>query len=175
MRKLLQKRYARKGVLLGVLALCMATAGVAVSRGSASTAGTSPTLTFAKGEPTAPPPPPLNPCTLLTQTDVGSAMHATVANSVQVPLGPTCKYATAAGTPALTIAVEPRVRDLPIKRLTPMTIAGHSAYCGELGKRKDVLVLFLGKYTMLTITAPCLDAARLAPLALGRLPTPVAG
>ncbi len=166
MLRRLQNRYAKKATLLVPLALCMATVGVAASRGNSSQAGTSSTITFAKGEPTSPPPAPRNPCTLLTQAEVESATNTAVAAGVERPLGPTCIFATSTGKVVLTVAIEPRA-PVPTKQLQSVTIAGHSAYCGQLGKTQ--LDLFLGKYTMLNITGPCLAASQLANLAVGRL------
>jgi hypothetical protein len=90
-----------------------------------------------------------------------------VVPSIEAPRGPTCIFNSPSGKTVLTMTVEPRVHDLPPSQFHSVAIGGYTGDCGTLGK--EMLDLYLDKYTMLNITAPCAAAEKLAALAIGRL------
>jgi hypothetical protein len=113
-----------------------------------------------------------NPCTLLSQTEVQTALHQQVGKPVEAPQGPTCIYAPQNTGRQITVAVE----SLPFSKIKPqaqlqdrisLTVAGHSAYCGTSGGQR--LIIPLGENRYLTVAAPCPIAASLAAKAIGRI------
>lgn len=110
------------------------------------------------------------PCNLVTRSEAQAIVGAPLLVPVEASQGPTCIYRDKAGSYFITIGVErssfesigPRIRHR--RRLK---IAGHTAYCGTYGR--ETLYVLLSKGRVLSISAPCVTAKRLALKAVPRL------
>jgi len=113
----------------------------------------------------------VDPCTLVTRAEAQAIVGKQVGAPVEAPQGPTCIYRPAGGRSFITLAVESLAfsKVLPQSQLRDrisLTIAGHSAYCGNAGGQQLVVPLSNSKF--LVVSAPCPIAAEFAKRALGR-------
>jgi hypothetical protein len=110
------------------------------------------------------------PCNLVTRSEAQAIVGAPLLVPVEASQGPTCIYRDKAGNHFVTIGVErssfesirPRIRHR--RRLK---IAGRTAYCGTYGR--ETLYVVLSRRRVLSISAPCETAKRLASKAVPRL------
>ncbi len=115
---------------------------------------------------------PVDPCTLVSRSEAQAIVHAPVAQPVEAPQGPTCIYEPRGAKNFITLAVESTnfSKVAPQAQLTArvtLTVAGHTAYCGNAGAEMMIVPLTIGKF--LAITAPCPVATSFAGAALKRL------
>lgn len=113
--------------------------------------------------------PPVDPCTLVTQTEAGKILSVPIARPVKAAQGPTCIYRGRTGGTFVTLAVVARPTPAPKglrerKRVRP---AGRAGWCGTRGR--PVLDLRVADGRTLTVTAPCDVATRFAARAVRRL------
>jgi hypothetical protein len=114
----------------------------------------------------------LDPCTLVSRSEVQAIAGRPIAAPVDAPQGPTCIYRPKDGKLLITLAVqdnnfskvEPQAQ---LRDKTPVSVRGHAAYCGLTGAPTLIVPLTNGRF--LSVTAPCPIAAALASTALTRL------
>lgn len=112
----------------------------------------------------------VNPCALVSMSEVEAITGGAVAGRVEAPLGPTCVYKLESKS-EITMTVETiNVSQVThqLKRAHSLTVGGRRAYCGMVGA--EMLFVPLGHDQVLNVTAPCEVAQRLAARALNRLP-----
>jgi hypothetical protein len=113
----------------------------------------------------------INPCTLVSISQVQALTRRPVAKSVEAPQGPTCVYEARGRGHEVTLEITALSFRAASKRLSSvigLTIAGHQAYCGVFGTPIAYVSLTQGR--VMTIGAPCPVAAAMAKAALARLP-----
>ena len=113
----------------------------------------------------------VDPCTLVTRAEAQAIVGKSVAAPIEAPQGPTCIYRADGGKSFITLAVESLAfsKVLPQSQLRDrisVTIAGHTAYCGNAGGQQLIVPLANGKF--LAVSAPCPIAAAFAKKALSR-------
>jgi hypothetical protein len=111
-----------------------------------------------------------NPCALVTVAQAHALTGKAVAVS-EAPLGPTCIYRESGAKAAtVTVAVQ-RLQFSALKphiqKLSELTIAGRSAYCGVYGTA--VTYVLLPGHRALSISAPCAVGTKFAATALSKL------
>ena len=114
----------------------------------------------------------LNPCTLVTRAEAQAILGKPVGQPVSAPQGPTCIYKPQGTTRVVTLAVESlhfstTKPQSQLRDRMPVTVGGHTAYCGVAGDPTMILPLSSGRF--LNVTAPCPLAAAFAAKALTRL------
>lgn len=112
----------------------------------------------------------LDPCSLVTRSEVESAAGATLSAGVEAPLGPSCIFKRGGRAPDIALAVVPLSfaearHSLP--RPEAVTVGAHTAYCG--GPAHAVLLVSVAPGRVLSVSAPCSVARRIAAIAIGRL------
>jgi hypothetical protein len=112
----------------------------------------------------------LNPCTLVShaqaQTATGTALH----EGIEAPLGPTCIFRPRGAGAEITLALELAKLGQASQALHAprrFTIEGRAAFCAQ--GPQHTLVLSVRPGQVLTVTAPCKAAVRLASIVVGRL------
>jgi hypothetical protein len=113
-----------------------------------------------------------SPCTLVSSKQVAKVTGLPVTKQILAPLGPTCIYKLANGSRQVTITVGSArfaalVSQIPRRRRRRVRVVGHLGYCGVLGQ--PVLYVSLPHGRVLTITAACGPAQKLAAIAVRRL------
>ncbi len=111
----------------------------------------------------------LNPCTLVSVSEVQSITGGGFLSRVEAPLGPTCIYHVSGPPSNVTLAVE-AASTAPAAHKGArqnVSVAGHTAYCVKLGSAMLLVPLSGGR--VLNVTAPCALAQRFAAAALGHL------
>ena len=113
---------------------------------------------------------PLDPCKLVSSSEVQGIAQHPVAGQINAPLGPTCIYKLRGAQSDITLAVESAgfkqlVRQM--KKSQRVSIRGRTGYCGQLGK--PTLYLSLGAGRVLSVSASCRLTVPIADTALGRL------
>jgi hypothetical protein len=113
----------------------------------------------------------VDPCTLVTRAEAQAIVGKQLRAPVEAPQGPTCIYRPTGGRSFITLAVESLAfsKVLPQSQLRDrisLTIAGHTAYCGNAGGQQ--LIVPLSNNRFLTVSAPCPIAAEFAKKALSR-------
>ncbi len=111
------------------------------------------------------------PCGLLTTAEAASVLGGKVEAPVEAPQGPTCIYRTKSGETA-TIAIQsvtPAGLKRQVKRAERVDVSGRRAYCAT--GTQHVLYLPVTDDRVLSISAPCDIARRLAVNAVPRLPS----
>lgn len=114
----------------------------------------------------------VNPCALVTARQVAAVTHSRVSGHVLAPLGPTCIFRLEKTGKQLTITVggarfSALVRQIPRRKRHRVSVRGRRGYCGVLGG--PILYVSLRHRKVLTITAACTPARRLAAIALRRI------
>jgi hypothetical protein len=114
----------------------------------------------------------VDPCTLVSRSEAQAFVHGEVAKPVEAPQGPTCIYMVKGAKSFITLAVEASnfskiAPQSQLKARVTLSVAGHTAYCGQAGERMMVVPLANGKF--LTIAAECPVATQFARAALTRL------
>jgi hypothetical protein len=110
-----------------------------------------------------------NPCTYVPTVRAQSIAGGVISTQV-APLGPTCIYAQGGAKPPITVAIESMSFTQITRQLhqaQQLTIGGHSAYCGTLGR--EMLFLSLSGGRVLNVTAPCSEARQFAAAAIGHI------
>jgi hypothetical protein len=110
------------------------------------------------------------PCNLVTRSEARAIVGAPLLVPVEAPQGPTCIYRDKADNYFITIGVERSSLESIRTRLRHrrrLKIAGRTAYCGTYGHETLYVVLSRGR--VLSISAPCDTAKRLALKAVPRL------
>jgi hypothetical protein len=112
------------------------------------------------------------PCSLVSEKQVATVVGAAVSKQVLAPLGPTCIYKFKHNRKQLTIALGTErfsslVAQIPRRKRRRVSVRGHTGYCGVLGQ--PILYVSLAHKQVLTITASCPDARKLAAIAVHRL------
>ncbi len=119
----------------------------------------------------APPPQakPLNPCTLVTDSQAAAFAGATLMTAHEAPQGPTCIFAFKGRSPiTVTIGYLGFARTVhDMTHRSRVAIGGFRAECGTLGTQ--VLDVALSGFRVLSVTAPCAVAKRFAVRALAAL------
>jgi hypothetical protein len=113
---------------------------------------------------------PLNPCKLVSLSEAQAISAGAISKMVEAPLGPTCVYSASGRAAAVTIAVQSESFSQVTRPMTArkrVVISGHRSLCGRLGTQ--MLLVPLGRYQLLNVTAPCGIAQRFAALAVSRL------
>jgi hypothetical protein len=113
----------------------------------------------------------INPCALVTRSEVSAALGGRIIKVTKAPLGPTCVYQGATQRAFASVAVQVRpFAKLASQNRSLRKFAGikRAAYCGGTAGA-TVLYVRVGSYEVLQITAPCQTGAKLAAHALGRL------
>jgi hypothetical protein len=112
----------------------------------------------------------LNPCTLVShaqaQTATGTALH----EGIEAPLGPTCIFRPRGDGAEITLALELAKLGQASQALHAprrFTIEGRAAFCAQ--GPQHTLVMSVRPGQVLTVTAPCKAAVRLASIVVGRL------
>jgi hypothetical protein len=103
-------------------------------------------------------------------TEAQTVIGAPVSAQVEAPLGPTCIYQLRSSKPSVTMAVEMMGFRQAVQHMAhkqSISVAGHRAYCGTLGR--PMLFVELNNGQVLNVTAPCGAAARLAHIAVSHL------
>lgn len=111
-----------------------------------------------------------NPCVLITTAEAESIVGAPIVGITEAPLGPTCILKVKGQRQTVTLAVESSAvanQVHQMRKLQQLTVAGHAAYCGELGRPMLDVQLSGGK--ILNVTAPCALAQALAEKAVPRI------
>ena len=113
---------------------------------------------------------PLNPCKLVSLSEAQAISGGAITKLNEAPLGPTCIYSGTGRAAAVTLAVESESFSQVTRPMTArkrVVISGHRSLCGRLGTQ--MLLVPLGRYQLLNVTAPCGIAQRFAALAVSRL------
>jgi hypothetical protein len=113
---------------------------------------------------------PLNPCKLVSLSEAQAISGGAISKMVEAPLGPTCVYSGTGRAAGVTLAVESESFSQVARPMTArksVVISGHRSLCGRLGTQ--MLLVPLGRYQLLNVTAPCGIAQRFATLAVSRL------
>jgi hypothetical protein len=112
-----------------------------------------------------------NPCTLVSKSEAQAIIGGPIATPQEAPLGPTCIYQPLGAKSPVTIAVE----SIDFAKVSPLihhrirvTVADHTAYCGDYGRATTFVQLKGGR--VLNIAAACSIGAQFATKALPRLP-----
>jgi hypothetical protein len=111
-----------------------------------------------------------NPCVLVTGAEAEAILGAPIAAKTEAPLGPTCILKVKGQQQTVTLAVESLSVSNEVRQMHKprrLTVAGHAAYCGTLGR--PMLDVSLSGSKILNVTAPCTVAEALAAKALGRI------
>ncbi len=111
----------------------------------------------------------LDPCTLVSVSEVQSITGGGFIGRVEAPLGPTCIYHVSGAPSDVTLAVE-AASTAPAAHKgvrQNISVAGHTGYCLKLGGAMLLVPLSGGR--VLNVTAPCALAQRFAAAALGHL------
>jgi hypothetical protein len=112
---------------------------------------------------------PLNPCRLVSLSEAQTITGGAVTKLIEAPLGPTCIY-KGRGSTGITLAVETESFRQIVHQMGArkhVVISGRRSVCGRLGEQ--MLFVPLGRYQLLSVTAPCRIAKAFATVALGRL------
>jgi hypothetical protein len=113
----------------------------------------------------------LNPCTLVSRAQAQTATGVALRAGIEAPLGPTCIFRPSSAGAEITLALEQGVKLGQASQAlhTPrrLTIQGRAAFCAE--GHQQTLVMSVRPGQVLTVTAPCKAAARLASIVVGRL------
>lgn len=112
----------------------------------------------------------LNPCSLVTLPQAQSFTGSAISSRFEAPQGPTCIYKPANAKTEVTLAVESMAVSQVTDHLSQrqkLTVGGHTAYCGKLGRQ--LLVVPLAGGQLLSVSAPCSVARQFAVVALGHL------
>jgi hypothetical protein len=111
-----------------------------------------------------------HPCGLLTAAEARSILGSAVRPARQAPLGPTCIFASTAGSVLATLSIQTgsiaQVQSR-VRNLARATAAGHTTYCGTFGQ--PTLWVALNATRMLVVAAPCPTAEALATKVLPRI------
>lgn len=113
---------------------------------------------------------PLDPCKLVSRTELRGITHRAVTGQYSAPLGPTCIYRLRGARSDITLAVESaRFTQLvrQMKNAKRVAIRGHTGYCGQFGK--PTLYVSLGAGRVLNVNAACGLGVPIANQALSRL------
>jgi hypothetical protein len=112
---------------------------------------------------------PINPCRLVSRSDVASILGGRVAAPQLAPLGPTCIYTSRTPRRYVTLAVAPMRLPALSRRVVNVALrGGHHAVCVSADTQRLLVALTTGR--VLSVGAPCPIAAKLALKALPRLP-----
>jgi hypothetical protein len=113
---------------------------------------------------------PLNPCKLVSSSELGAIAHQQVTSQIEAPLGPTCIFKLRGAPSDITLTVEsagfPQLVH-QMRKPRRVTVRGHTGYCGSLGR--PTLYLSLGGGRVMSIAATCNVTVAVADKALGRL------
>jgi len=113
---------------------------------------------------------PPNPCAFVGAAQAQAIAGGLIKAQIAAPLGPTCIYKLSGSRPDITLAVEsmslPQVAR-QMRKTTQLSIGGHTAYCGTLGR--EMLFLSLSGGRVLNVTAPCALARQFAAAALSHV------
>jgi hypothetical protein len=111
-----------------------------------------------------------SPCNLVSRARAQAVIGKPIDEPIEAPQGPTCIYSPEGAKSFITVAVQ----SMPIERIKKqirnrrqVDISDRAAYCGTYGQ--EVLYLPLERGKVLSVTAPCDVARRLAIAALPRL------
>jgi hypothetical protein len=111
-----------------------------------------------------------SPCNLVSRAQAQAVIGKPIDEPIEAPQGPTCIYSAEGAKSFVTVAVQPMPIELIKKQLRDrrqVDVSQRTAYCGTHGQ--EVLYLPLGRGRVLSITAPCKVAEKLATAALPRL------
>jgi hypothetical protein len=112
-----------------------------------------------------------NPCVFISSADAQAIIGAAITSETEAPLGPTCVFHVKGQRQTVTIAVEsgnPATQARYMRKRQQLSVSGHQAYCGVLGRAMLDVSLNGGKYLNVTAT-PCSIAEALATKALARI------
>lgn len=116
------------------------------------------------------PPSADRPCSLVTKAQAREIIGVPIVEPLEAPQGPTCIYQTASGKPYVTLTVQKTsmamLRD-QMSDTKEVSVAGRTAYCGDLGG--PVLHLPLSDDRVLSVAATCAMGQRFAAAAVSRL------
>jgi len=122
------------------------------------------------GDQSADPRERFSPCNLVSRARARAVIGKPIDEPIEAPQGPTCIYRAEGAKSFVTVAVQP----MPIERIKKqlrnrrqVDVSQRAAYCGTFGQ--EVLYLPLERGQVLSITAPCDVAEKLATAALPRL------
>lgn len=111
-----------------------------------------------------------SPCNLVSRAQAQAVIGKPIAEPIEARQGPTCIYSPEGAKSFITVAVQP----MPIERIKKqirnrrqVDVSQRTAYCGTHGQ--EVLYVPLERGRVLSITAPCDVAEKLATAALPRL------
>jgi hypothetical protein len=113
---------------------------------------------------------PLNPCKLVSLSEAQTITAGAITKLIEAPLGPTCVYSGRRSSASLTLAVETQNFSHVTSHLSApkhVIVNGHRSVCGRLGTQ--MLFVPIGRYQLLSVTAPCGIARRFAAIAVSRL------
>jgi hypothetical protein len=162
-------RYMRLAPLACIAALCGGAAGATALAQAAQPASKSPTNTSDQRSGTGGS--QLDPCTVLTLSEVQTMIGGTITSPVEAPQGPTCIYKSTGAKAWITLSVERRTDYAKVagwmKHGQKLTVGTHSGDCGQLGN--DNLFLPLGNGRVVHVTAPCAIAKEIAATVVSRL------
>jgi hypothetical protein len=111
-----------------------------------------------------------NPCAWVTKREAQAILGAKLLDPVVAPQGPTCIYRDRAGKSFATISIQAQPFDRlrkQVKRAQEVQVSDATGYCGMHGQ--PVLYLRLAADRVLSVTAPCEIATRLARQAVTQL------
>jgi hypothetical protein len=113
---------------------------------------------------------PLNPCKLVNLSEAQTITDGAITKAIEAPLGPTCIYSGKNQASGITLAVETESFSQVTRHMSAskhLVVGGHQSVCGRLGTQ--MLLVPLGRYQLLNVTAPCGIARRFAATAVSRL------
>lgn len=111
-----------------------------------------------------------SPCNLVSRAQAEAVIGKPIDEPIEAPQGPTCIYSAEGAKSFITVAVQPMQIERIKKQLRnrrQVDVSRRAAYCGTYGQ--EVLYLPLKRGQVLSITAPCDVAEKLATAALPRL------
>jgi hypothetical protein len=112
-----------------------------------------------------------NPCVFISSADAQAIIGDPITSETEAPLGPTCVFHVKGQRQTVTIAVESgnlATQARYMRKRQQLSVSGHQAYCGVLGRAMLDVPLNAGKYLNVTAT-PCSVAEALATKAIARI------
>lgn len=111
-----------------------------------------------------------SPCNLVSRAQAQAVIGKPIAEPIEAPQGPTCIYSPQGANSFITVAVQPmqigRIKK-QLRNRRQVDVSRRTGWCGTHGQ--NVLYVPLGRGRVLSITAPCDVAEKLATAALPRL------